>query len=80
MRLSILKMRKILNDEKKRFIKNLGLGAGYVVVAPSVFSLLQSCKNDPDWQPVFLTASSGYALTHVLDIIIPKDDTPAPAI
>ena len=62
--------------KRRDLLKNLGLGAGYVVVAPSLFSLLQSCKNDPDWQPVFLTASSGYALTHVLDIIIPKDDTP----
>lgn len=62
--------------KRRDLLKNLGLGAGYVVIAPSVFSLLQSCKSDPDWQPVFLTASSGYALKHVLDIIIPKDDTP----
>ncbi|MGB3776402.1 MAG: gluconate 2-dehydrogenase subunit 3 family protein, partial [Leeuwenhoekiella sp.] len=61
---------------RRNLLKNLGLGAGYVVVAPSVFSLLQSCKSDPDWQPVFLTASSGYALKHVLDVIIPSDETP----
>ncbi|WP_031426534.1 gluconate 2-dehydrogenase subunit 3 family protein [Flavimarina sp. Hel_I_48] len=62
--------------KRRDLLKNLGLGAGYVVVAPSVFSLLQSCTSDPDWQPIFLTASNGYALKHVLDIIIPKDETP----
>ena len=62
--------------KRRDLLKNLGLGAGYVVVAPSVFSLLQSCKNDPEWQPVFLNANNGFALTQVLDVIIPKDDTP----
>ena len=62
--------------KRREVLKNLGLGAGYVVAAPSIFSLLQSCTNEPNWQPVFFTESNGYALTKVLDIIIPKDDTP----
>lgn len=62
--------------KRREVLKNLGLGAGYIVAAPSVFSLLQSCKNEPEWQPTFLTAGNGYALTKVLDVIIPKDDTP----
>ena len=62
--------------KRREVLKNLGLGAGYIVAAPSVFSLLQSCKNEPEWQPVFLSEGNGYALTRVLDIIIPKDERP----
>ena len=62
--------------KRREVLRNLGLGAGYIVAAPSVLSLLQSCTNEPEWQPIFLTADNGYALSKVLDIIIPKDDTP----
>lgn len=63
---------------RREALKNLGLGAGILVVGPTTLSLLQSCKNEPeyDWQPVFLTASHGLALKKILDIIIPKTDTP----
>lgn len=63
---------------RRQVLKNLGLGAGYVVAAPTVLSLLQSCKNEPgfEWEPVFLTPANGYALQQVLEVIIPKTDTP----
>ncbi|MCG9972692.1 gluconate 2-dehydrogenase subunit 3 family protein [Christiangramia crocea] len=63
---------------RRQVLKNLGLGAGILVVGPSTLSLLQSCKNEPeyDWQPVFLSASHGFALKKILDIIIPASDTP----
>ncbi len=63
---------------RRQVLKNLGLGAGYMVAAPSVFSLLQSCKNEPgfEWEPVFLTPANGYALQQILEVIIPKTDTP----
>lgn len=59
-------------------MKNLGLGAGMLIVGPSTFGLLQSCKQEPeyDWQPVFLTASHGFALKEILEVIIPKTNTP----
>lgn len=63
---------------RRQALRNIGLGAGVLVVGPSTLSLLQSCKNDPeyDWQPVFLSASHGFALKKILDIIIPVTDTP----
>lgn len=63
---------------RREALKNLGLGAGMLVVGPTTLSLLQSCKNEPeyDWQPVFLTAGQGFALKRILDVIIPKTDTP----
>ncbi|PHR95439.1 MAG: hypothetical protein COA80_10600 [Leeuwenhoekiella sp.] len=63
---------------RRQVLKNIGLGAGYVMVAPAAFNLLQSCKSEPknEWQPVFLNATNGMALTHILDVILPKTDTP----
>jgi len=55
-------------------IKSLGLGAGYALAAPSIFSLLQSCKNEPVFTPVFLNAGQGHALQKIVDLIIPSDD------
>lgn len=63
---------------RRQALRNLGLGAGVLIVGPSTLSLLQSCKNEPDydWQPVFLSASHGFALKKIVDIIIPTTDTP----
>lgn len=51
------------------------------MIGPSTLSLLQSCKNEPDydWQPVFLSASHGFALKKIVDIIIPATETPGAA-
>ncbi|PTX43349.1 gluconate 2-dehydrogenase subunit 3-like protein [Christiangramia gaetbulicola] len=64
--------------KRRQALKNIGLGAGLFVIGPSTLSLLQSCKSEPeyDWQPVFLTASHGYALKKVLNVILPSSDTP----
>ena len=64
--------------KRRQALKNIGLGAGILVMGPSALSLLQSCKNEPeyDWKPTFLSASHGFALKRVLDVIIPKTDTP----
>lgn len=64
--------------KRRQALKNIGLGAGIFIVGPSTLSLLQSCKTDPeyDWEPVFLTASHGFALKKILDIILPVTDTP----
>lgn len=64
--------------KRRQALKNIGLGAGIFIVGPSTLSLLQSCKNEPeyDWQPTFLTASHGFALQKILDVILPSSDTP----
>jgi len=64
--------------KRRQALKNIGLGAGIFIVGPSTLSLLQSCKNEPeyDWQPTFLSASHGFALKKILDIILPATDTP----
>lgn len=63
---------------RRQALKNIGLGAGFLVMGPTTLSLLQSCKNGPDydWEPTFLSASNGFIIKEVLEIILPKTDTP----
>lgn len=63
---------------RRQVLKNLGLGAGFIVVGPSTLSLLQSCVNEPkyDWEPAFLSPENGFALTEILEVILPTTDTP----
>lgn len=60
---------------RRQLIKNLGLGGVALVATPSVLSLLQSCKNEPDFIPSFLSMEQGKALRHMVDLIIPSDET-----
>lgn len=64
--------------QRRQALKNIGFGAGIIIVGPSALSLLQSCRNEPDyeWQPLFLSAANGYTLKKILDVIIPTSETP----
>lgn len=63
---------------RRQALKNFGLGAGILIIGPSTLSLLQSCKSEAksDWEPTFLSISNGLALKQILNVIIPKTDTP----
>lgn len=60
-------------------LRNMGLSLGYVVATPALLSLVQSCKTEPvlEWTPDFFSKEEGTVLTHLIDIILPKTDTPA---
>lgn len=57
----------------------MGLALGYTVATPTLISIVQSCKKDTAnvWTPDFLTSAEGAVLTHLVDIIMPKTDTPS---
>ena len=59
--------------DRRQALKNIGIGAGLLVATPTVISILQSCKNEPEFIPVFLTMSEGHALRRMVDLIIPSD-------
>lgn len=53
---------------------------GYAVAAPTAFSVLQGCKQKPayaEWAPSFFEKDKGYALAQMVDVILPKTDTPS---
>jgi len=63
---------------RRQALRNLGLGAGAIIIGPTTLNLLQSCKNDSrkNWEPIFLSASNGFALKQILEVMLPQTDTP----
>ena len=57
----------------------MGLSLGYVVTTPTLISIVQSCKteNALEWTPGFFTKEEGAVISHLVDIILPKTDTPS---
>lgn len=65
--------------DRRRVLKNMGLSLGYMVATPTLLGIVQSCKNEPavTWSPDFFTQEEGNVITKLVDIILPKTDTPA---
>lgn len=65
--------------DRRRVLKNMGLSLGYIVATPTLLGIVQSCKNEPavTWTPEFLTQDQAGVLTKLVDIILPKTDTPS---
>lgn len=65
--------------ERRKALKNMGLAMGFTVATPTVISLLNSCKGEvaASWTPRFLSPEEGKVLIHLVDILLPKTDTPS---
>tara|TARA_R110000868_G_scaffold88515_4_gene246778 strand:+ start:830 stop:1435 length:606 start_codon:yes stop_codon:yes gene_type:complete len=62
--------------KRRDVLKGLGLSLGYTVAAPSIMSLLYSCKTEPKiWVPQFLSITEGIVLTNLVDLILPKTES-----
>lgn len=56
----------------------MGLTFGYAVATPTLISIVQSCQEKgPDWTPAFFSPEEGQAVKHLVDLILPKTDTPS---
>ncbi|WP_372973180.1 gluconate 2-dehydrogenase subunit 3 family protein [Muriicola sp.] len=65
--------------DRRIALKNMGLALGYTVATPTLLSLMQGCKEveNVDWTPDFFTKEEGEILIQLVDIILPKTDTPS---
>lgn len=65
--------------DRRIALKNMGYAMGLTVATPTIISLLQSCRGEtgPDWTPVFFSVDQGSVLVKLVDIILPKTDTPS---
>ena len=66
--------------ERRSALKNMGMVFGYAVATPTLLGLVQSCKEKmpyAEWAPSFFDKDSGYALAQMVDVILPKTDTPS---
>lgn len=65
--------------DRRKALKNMGMSLGYIVATPTLLSIVQSCKTEKvlEWTPDFFTKEQGTILTSLVDIILPKTDTPS---
>lgn len=64
--------------DRRRALRNIGLTTGFVAASPALLSMLQSCTTEKaSWVPQFFTPEEGIVLTNIVDVIIPKTDTPS---
>ena len=58
--------------KRRDLLKKVGIGAGGLAVSPFTISLLQSCNNDPSWNPNFFKKGDIEFLNELSDLIIPS--------
>lgn len=63
--------------DRRSALKRTGL-LGAAVAMPTMLSLLQSCKDEPrlTWQPDFFTEEEAKTISSLLDMILPRTETP----
>ena len=64
--------------DRRKALKKTGLLAGAALAAPSMLSLLQSCKDESrlTWKPEFFTENEAKTIGTLVDMILPRTDTP----
>lgn len=64
--------------DRRKALKKVGLLAGASIAMPSMISLFQSCatENRLDWQPLFFTTDEANTIATLVDLILPRTDTP----
>lgn len=64
--------------KRREAIKKIGLTTGLVFATPSIVSLLQSCVSDSEnWVPQFFSEEQGIVLKNIVDVFLPKTDSPS---
>ena len=64
--------------DRRKVLRQTSWLAGAAITAPAMLSLLQSCKSESrlNWQPTFLANDEAEFISSIVDIILPKTDTP----
>ncbi len=65
--------------DRRIALKNMGMVLGYTVSAPTLMSIVQSCtkKASVEWVPIAFTPEEGHVLKLMVDVFLPKTDTPS---
>ena len=58
--------------KRRDLLKKVGIGVGALAISPFTISLIQSCNNDPSWNPNFFKKSDIEFLNELSDLIIPS--------
>jgi hypothetical protein len=63
---------------RRKALQKTGYIAGAAVAVPTLISLLQSCQTNPrlDWQPEFFSVDEARFISSLVDVILPRTETP----
>lgn len=64
--------------DRRKALQKTGLFAGATILLPSMLTLLESCKSKTriEWQPQFFTNEEASTISSLIDIVLPRTDTP----
>ncbi|WP_405382767.1 gluconate 2-dehydrogenase subunit 3 family protein [Maribacter sp. LLG6340-A2] len=64
--------------DRRKALQKTGLFAGATILMPSMLSLLESCKSEDrlSWEPLFFTDIEAKTIASLVDMILPRTDTP----
>jgi len=63
--------------DRRKALKNIGIGFGAITVTPTVVSLMQSCQTNPSgWMPAQFSKDQFQVVSQLMDLIIPTTDIP----
>ncbi len=64
--------------DRRSALRKTGLLAGAAVAMPTLVSLLNSCKSETglSWQPEFFTEEEAKTISALVDMILPRTETP----
>ena len=62
--------------DRRKVLKNVGTGIGAITFTPSLLSLFQSCKQETTLDLKTFSIDQYSFVTKLMDIIIPKTETP----
>lgn len=64
--------------DRRKALKKTGLFASTTMLMPSMLSLFESCKSENrlDWKPKFFSEEEAKTISSLVDIILPRTDTP----
>lgn len=64
--------------DRRTALRKTALIAGATAAAPSLFSILQSCQQQPriDWQPAILSQEQAVFISSLVDTLLPRTATP----
>ena len=64
--------------DRRKALQKTALFAGATLAMPSVLSLLQSCKSETRlaWQPLFFMEDEAKTISILVDMILPRTETP----
>ena len=64
--------------DRRKVLKKIGYGSAAIIVCPQIINILHSCKSNVNkYSPFFFTNDQYEFVSKIMELIIPKTDTPS---